>query len=53
MNMDKVESVDVDQTIMGRLFNYGDVTVRGTGEGWETLHNIGHPLDIRNHITAR
>jgi uncharacterized membrane protein YdbT with pleckstrin-like domain len=53
MNMDKVESVDVDQTIMGRILNYGDVTIRGTGEGWEPLHNIGSPLDIRNHITAR
>jgi len=53
MNMDKVESVDVDQTIFGRILNYGDVTVRGTGEGWEPLHNIGAPLDLRNHITAR
>jgi hypothetical protein len=53
MNMDKVESVDVDQTIMGRILNYGDVTVRGTGEGWEPLHNIGNPLDLRNKITAR
>lgn len=53
MNMDKVESVDVDQTIMGRLFNFGDVTINGTGEGWETLHNIGAPLDLRNKITAR
>ncbi len=32
MNMDKVESVDVDQSIMGRLLNYGDITIRGTGE---------------------
>ena len=53
MNMDKVESVDVDQTIFGRLLNYGDVTVHGTGEGWETLHNIGAPLELRNHVTAR
>lgn len=53
MNMDKVESVDVDQTIMGRVLNYGDVTINGTGEGWEPLHNIGAPLDLRNKITAR
>src|SRR6185437_9254650 len=39
MNMDKVESVDVDQSIMGRLLNYGDIAVRGTGETWERLHN--------------
>jgi len=53
MNMDKVESVDVDQSIMGRILNYGDVTINGTGEGWETLRGIGAPLDLRNQITAR
>ncbi len=53
MNMDKVESVDVDQSIMGRLLNYGDIAVRGTGETWERLHNIGAPLEFRNHVTAR
>ena len=31
MNMQKIESVDVDQTIVGRIFNYGDVSIRGTG----------------------
>ena len=33
MTLDKVESVDVNQSILGRLLNYGDVTVRGVGEG--------------------
>src|SRR6202022_4225740 len=33
MSLDKVESVDVNQTILGRLLNYGSVTVRGVGEG--------------------
>jgi uncharacterized membrane protein YdbT with pleckstrin-like domain len=53
MNMDKVESVDVDQSILGRLLDYGDITIRGTGETWETLHKIGAPLKFRNHVTAR
>jgi len=53
MNMDKVESVDVDQSIMGRLLDYGDITVRGTGETMEIMHGIGRPLDFRNHVTAR
>ena len=43
MNMDKVESVDVDQSLLGRLFNYGDITVRGTGEGFERLRMIDAP----------
>jgi uncharacterized membrane protein YdbT with pleckstrin-like domain len=53
MNMDKVESVDVDQSIMGRLLDYGDITVRGTGETMEVMRGIGAPLDFRNHVTAR
>ena len=53
MSLDKVESVDVNQTILGRILNYGNVTVRGVGEGAETIDMIASPLDFRNHITAR
>jgi uncharacterized membrane protein YdbT with pleckstrin-like domain len=53
MNMDKVESVDVDQSILGRIFGYGDITVRGTGTGIEPLQGIDSPIEFRNHVTAR
>jgi len=53
MSLDKVESFDVNQSILGRLLNYGNVTVRGVGEGAETITTIASPLDFRNHITAR
>ena len=53
MNLDKVESVDVDQSIAGRIFGWGDVTIRGVGEGAERIRMIGAPLEFRNHITAR
>jgi len=52
MNMDKVESVDVDQSLLGRLFNYGDITVRGTGEGFERLRMIDAPLKFRGQVPA-
>jgi len=52
MNMDKVESVDVDQSIPGRMLDYGDVSVVGTGSTWEKLSTIAKPIDLRNHITA-
>jgi uncharacterized membrane protein YdbT with pleckstrin-like domain len=52
MNMDKVESVDVDQGILGRIFDYGDITVRGTGSGLEPMRAIDDPLAFRNHVTA-
>ena len=53
MNMDKVESVDVDQSVLGRMLDYGDITIHGTGIGIEPLRSIGSPLDFRNHVTAR
>jgi uncharacterized membrane protein YdbT with pleckstrin-like domain len=53
MSVDKVESVDVNQSILGRIFNYGDVTVLGVGEGGKTLDMIASPLSFRNSITAR
>ena len=53
MSLDKVESVDVNQSILGRILNYGSVTVRGVGEGAETIDTIASPLAFRSHITAR
>jgi membrane protein YdbS with pleckstrin-like domain len=51
INRSKVESVDVDQSILGRIFGYGTVIVRGTGGSLEPLHDIGDPIAFRTHIT--
>jgi uncharacterized membrane protein YdbT with pleckstrin-like domain len=51
--LDKIESVDVDQTILGRILNYGDVTILGVGEGRQTISTIASPLAFRSAITAR
>ena len=53
MSLDKVESVDVNQSILGRIMNYGDVTILGVGEGKKTIATIASPLAFRNAITAR
>ena len=53
MALDKVESVDVNQSILGRMLNYGDVTILGVGEGKETISTIASPLAFRSHITTR
>ncbi|TGN82802.1 PH domain-containing protein [Bradyrhizobium yuanmingense] len=53
MPLDKVESVDVNQTILGRILNYGDVTINGVGEGRETIRTIASPLAFRSSITTR
>ena len=51
--LDKIESVDVNQSILGRILDYGDVTILGVGEGKETIATIAAPLSFRNAITAR
>jgi uncharacterized membrane protein YdbT with pleckstrin-like domain len=53
MALDKIESVDVDQSIMGRFLNYGNVTINGVGEGRETIRTIASPLSFRSAITTR
>ena len=53
MSLDKIESVDVEQSIAGRIFGWGNVTVMGVGEGRKTIKMIASPLEFRNHITAR
>jgi uncharacterized membrane protein YdbT with pleckstrin-like domain len=53
MSLDKVESVDVNQSILGRILNYGDVSIFGVGEGNKTISTIASPLEFRNYITAR
>ncbi len=53
MSLDKVERVDVRQSILGRILDYGDVTIMGVGEGKEKIETIASPLSFRNFITAR
>jgi uncharacterized membrane protein YdbT with pleckstrin-like domain len=65
MNMDKVVSVDIDQSILGRILDYGTIHVVGAGgnndrqeddtdvDSMEHMHNIAHPLALRSAITAR
>jgi uncharacterized membrane protein YdbT with pleckstrin-like domain len=52
MNMDKVETVDVDQSLLGRMLGFGTIRVRGTGQSIESLRRIAHPIELRNAITA-
>ena len=53
MNMDKVETVDVDQSILGRILGYGTIRILGTGQGIEGLSKVGSPIELRSAITAR
>ena len=47
MNLAKIESIHVNQGLLGRILNYGDVTVVGTGSSLEPLRGIADPLQLR------
>jgi uncharacterized membrane protein YdbT with pleckstrin-like domain len=46
----KIESVSVNQNIIGRLFNFGRVTVTGTGGTKESFIAISDPINVRKKI---
>lgn len=52
INATKVEGVEVDQSIFGRVFGYGTVTVKGTGGGIAPVRNIDNPVEFRKHVTS-
>ena len=52
MNVSKIETVDVEQGLGGRIWGYGTVLIRGTGVGLEPLVGVGSPLLIRNAIVV-
>jgi uncharacterized membrane protein YdbT with pleckstrin-like domain len=50
MTLAKVESLHVNQGLFGRMLNYGDVTVVGTGSSLEPLRGICGPLELRRKL---
>lgn len=50
MNIDRIESVHVTQSVIGRLLGYGTVMVRGMGVGEILLPPVSKPIVMRNAI---
>ena len=46
----KVESIGVQQGLMGRMLSYGDLTVTGTGGAREVFRRVRDPIGFRNHV---
>lgn len=52
MFLSKVESVHVDQSVMGRVLDYGTVIMSGTGMVNSRFENISAPLEFRKRFMA-
>ncbi|MCX7144084.1 MAG: PH domain-containing protein [Proteobacteria bacterium] len=50
LNLSKLESVNVEQSILGRILDYGTITVIGTGGTKEPFSNIISPLEFRKQF---
>ena len=50
LNLAKLESIRVDQTVAGRLFNYGSIVLAGTGATLEPIPFIASPIAFRQAV---
>jgi len=48
--LSRVESIGVEESVMGRMFGYGTVIVRGTGGTPEIFNKIDRPLEFRTQV---
>ncbi len=52
MRLEKVETVQVDQSILGRILNYGSVVVSGAGAPRAPIPGISAPLNFRGRLNT-
>jgi len=45
-----VEAISVDQSVTGRILDFGSLTLTGTGGVKELFHNVRSPLEFRRRI---
>jgi uncharacterized membrane protein YdbT with pleckstrin-like domain len=50
LNLEKVESIGVEQTILGRILDYGTIVIIGTGGTREPFRSIRDPLGFRRAV---
>jgi uncharacterized membrane protein YdbT with pleckstrin-like domain len=50
MRLNKIETVEVKQSILGRILGYGDVKVTGMGNSFVILSRISNPLRVKTTI---
>ena len=50
MLLNKVESIEVSETALGRILGYGSIVVIGTGGSPEPFHKVAHPLEFRSQV---
>ena len=47
ININKVESIQVDQELLGRIFNFGTLIIAGAGNPQAPIAGISSPMEFR------
>ncbi len=47
ININKVESIQVNQGVLGRIFDYGSLTISGVGSQQAPIPGISKPMEFR------
>lgn len=47
ININKVESIQVDQEVLGRMFNFGTLVIAGAGDPQAPIAGISSPMAFR------
>ena len=50
MLLNKIETIEVSEPMVGRMLGYGSITIVGTGGTSEPFHKIAHPLQFRSEV---
>lgn len=48
--LNKIESIDIRQTLLGSIFKYGSLVITGTGGTKQLIHYLNRPLTCRRYI---
>lgn len=50
IRIDRMEEINFNQTILGRIFDYGNITISGMGSGSIRLNMIDGPIDFQRNL---
>ena len=53
MRLSKIETVEIKQGIIGRIFGYGDVIVTGTGISNVVFKYVSNPINVKKEIESQ
>ncbi len=53
LNLNKIEGLNVNQGVLGRIFNFGNIILGGTGGKKSPIKYISKPLEFRKEVNEQ